>query len=101
MIFKEPTVDNYLHMCANKTGGLARMCAKMSGVLAGATPDQVEAIGRFAESLGIAFQIQDDILNIDQAGSLSLSKGNFTNTFCDDPSPVFVKPNFIWLHKNW
>jgi len=72
---KEPTVENYLHMCANKTGGLARMCAKMSAILSDALPNQVEAIGRFAESLGIAFQIQDDILNIDQAGSLSINKG--------------------------
>lgn len=72
---KEPTVDNYLQMCANKTGGLARMSAKLSALICGGTPEQVEAIGRFAESIGIAFQIQDDILNLQSDASLALSKG--------------------------
>ncbi|MDI6806505.1 MAG: polyprenyl synthetase family protein [Candidatus Aenigmarchaeota archaeon] len=54
----------YLQMCAYKTGVLARMAAKMAAVLADATDDQVEVIGKFAEAIGIAFQIQDDILNL-------------------------------------
>jgi geranylgeranyl pyrophosphate synthase len=56
--------ENYLQMCAYKTGTLARMAAKIAAVLAGASDDAVEKIGRFAESIGIAFQIQDDILDI-------------------------------------
>jgi len=75
MTTKEPSVDNYLHMCGNKTGGLARMSAKMSAIISGASPDQVEAIGRFAESVGIAFQIQDDILNIEESAALAQNKG--------------------------
>lgn len=58
------TEEHYLQMCAYKTGTLARMAAKMAAVLAGAGDDVVEKVGRFAESLGIAFQIQDDILDI-------------------------------------
>lgn len=61
-------------MCANKTGGLARMSAKFSALLSGATQQQVEKIGQFAESIGIAFQIQDDLLNLDSS-ALSLGKG--------------------------
>ncbi|MBS7653499.1 MAG: polyprenyl synthetase family protein [Candidatus Bathyarchaeia archaeon] len=56
--------ENYLQMCAYKTGTLARMAAKMAAALAGASNDTVEKIGRFAESIGVAFQIQDDILDI-------------------------------------
>ncbi|MBS7633953.1 polyprenyl synthetase family protein [Candidatus Bathyarchaeota archaeon] len=56
--------ENYLQMCAYKTGTLARMAAKMAAALAGASNDAVEKIGRFAESIGVAFQIQDDILDI-------------------------------------
>ncbi len=56
--------ENYLQMCAYKTGTLARMAAKMAATLAGASDDAIEKIGRFAESIGVAFQIQDDILDI-------------------------------------
>lgn len=56
--------ENYLQMCAYKTGTLARMAAKIAAALAGASDDTVEKIGRFAESIGVAFQIQDDILDI-------------------------------------
>ncbi len=58
------TEEHYLQMCAYKTGTLARMAAKMAAVLAGAESEVVEKIGRFAESIGVAFQIQDDILDI-------------------------------------
>lgn len=59
-----PTQDEYLQMCAFKTGTLARMAAKLGAVLADGTPKQVDAAAAFAEGLGIAFQIQDDILNL-------------------------------------
>jgi len=55
---------NYLQMCANKTGTLARMAAKMAAVLADADAKLTEQLGKFAESIGIAFQIQDDILDL-------------------------------------
>ena len=60
----EVTEEQYLQMCAYKTGTLARFAAKLGAILAGATDEQVESIGRFAEAIGVAFQIQDDILNI-------------------------------------
>jgi geranylgeranyl diphosphate synthase type 3/geranylgeranyl diphosphate synthase type I len=71
---KEPTVEEYLLMCANKTGGLARMSAKFSALLSGATAEQVEKIGQFAESIGNAIQIQDDQLNLDTS-AVSAGKG--------------------------
>jgi geranylgeranyl pyrophosphate synthase len=56
--------EDYLQMCAYKTGTLARMAAKMAAVLAGADQKLVEKLGRFAESIGVAFQMQDDILDL-------------------------------------
>lgn len=56
--------EDYLQMCAYKTGTLARMAAKMAAVLAGANKPLVEKLGRFAESIGVAFQMQDDILDL-------------------------------------
>ncbi len=58
------TEKDYLQMCAYKTGTLARMAAKMAAVLADADKELVERLGRFAESIGVAFQMQDDILDL-------------------------------------
>jgi geranylgeranyl pyrophosphate synthase len=60
----EITEEHYLQMCAYKTGTLARMAARMAAVVAGANIDLVEKLGRFAEAVGIAFQVQDDILDL-------------------------------------
>ena len=54
----------YLQMCAYKTGTLARMAAKIAAVLADANDELIEKLGHFAESIGVAFQIQDDILDL-------------------------------------
>lgn len=56
--------EAYLQMCAYKTGTLARMAAKISAVLAGASKELVEKLGYFAESIGVAFQMQDDVLDL-------------------------------------
>jgi len=56
--------EDYLQMCAYKTGTLARMAAKISAVLAGANKELVEKLGFFAESIGVAFQMQDDVLDL-------------------------------------
>lgn len=61
---EEVTEKRYLQMCAYKTGALARMAAKLGAVIANAKDDDVEKIAEFAECIGVAFQIQDDILNI-------------------------------------
>jgi geranylgeranyl pyrophosphate synthase len=56
--------DDYLQMCAYKTGTLARMSAKIAAVIAGGDKELVEKLGTFAESIGVAFQMQDDILDL-------------------------------------
>jgi geranylgeranyl diphosphate synthase type I len=58
------TEEDYLQMCAYKTGTLARMAAKLAAVLAGANKELVEKLGRYAESIGVAFQMQDDVLDL-------------------------------------
>jgi geranylgeranyl pyrophosphate synthase len=55
---------DYMQMCAYKTGTLARMSAKIASVLAGANHELVLALGRFAENVGVAFQMQDDMLDL-------------------------------------
>ena len=60
----EITENQYLQMCIYKTGTLARMSAKMAAVLADADNGLIEKIGKFAEALAVAFQVQDDILDL-------------------------------------
>ncbi len=62
----------YLQMCAFKTGCLARMSAKVAAVVGGSDNKLITAFGVLGESLGVVFQIQDDILNITE---YELSKG--------------------------
>lgn len=56
--------NDYLQMCAYKTGTLARMAAKLAAVLADANEELVEKLGHFAETIGVAFQMQDDVLDL-------------------------------------
>ncbi|MGB9703263.1 MAG: polyprenyl synthetase family protein [Candidatus Micrarchaeia archaeon] len=60
----EITEKEYFQMCAWKTGTLARMAAKMGAALGNASEEAIQAIGEYAEKIGIAFQIQDDILEL-------------------------------------
>jgi len=58
------SIEEYIQMCSLKTGTLARMSSKFAGILAGADDETIKRVGEFIESLGVAFQIQDDVLDI-------------------------------------
>jgi geranylgeranyl diphosphate synthase type II len=60
------TLD-YIHV--HKTAALIRAALRAGAMLASAHPDHLEAIGRAGASLGLAFQIVDDILDVE--GSLA------------------------------
>jgi Geranylgeranyl pyrophosphate synthase len=47
-----------------KTGALLMVSARLGGILAGGTEQQIEALTEYARALGLAFQIKDDILDI-------------------------------------
>lgn len=56
--------EQYLQMTLFKTGALARFSIRIATIMAH-TPREIEdKLSRFGESIAIAFQIQDDILNI-------------------------------------
>ena len=52
-------------MHARKTGALIRAAAVSGAIMAGAADNLVEAIDRYAADIGLAFQIVDDILDIE------------------------------------
>lgn len=71
----------YFQMCAFKTGCLSRMAAKLAVVLSEGSEELTEKVGRVAEAIGVAFQIQDDILDITLTGR---EREGFGKTFGND-----------------
>lgn len=59
------TYEELVNLQDKKTGGLIRAAAEMGCVLGYATEEQREAAKTYANRLGLAFQIQDDILDIE------------------------------------
>ena len=60
-------------MHSKKTGALIRVSGSAGAVMGGGTPEQVAAIGDAAGEFGLAFQIVDDILDVEGV-SASLGK---------------------------
>ena len=60
---KEPTAAQLDFIHLNKTAALIRASCRMGALAGGAGEADVEALGRFGERIGLAFQAADDILN--------------------------------------
>ncbi|MBX7044414.1 MAG: polyprenyl synthetase family protein [Ignavibacteria bacterium] len=58
------TIDKYLMMIQKKTAKLIEVSAVMGAIIGGGTDEQIENIRNFAVNSGLAFQIQDDLLDI-------------------------------------
>ena len=59
------SLEEVSELYALKTGALIIAAARMGCILSGGTDEQLEAVTRFAEKVGLAFQIQDDILDVE------------------------------------
>lgn len=56
--------DEYLeYIHKNKTGALLKLCVRMGAILANSNITDLEKLTRYAEKIGLAFQIKDDILS--------------------------------------
>ncbi|MGZ9226594.1 MAG: polyprenyl synthetase family protein [Anaerolineales bacterium] len=67
MSYEERTdlsVDDYWPMVAGKTAALLSSCCHIGSLLGGADEAKQEAYSSFGQYLGLAFQVQDDILGI-------------------------------------
>src|SRR5208337_4569097 len=57
------TIDEYLYMISLKTSVLLAAALKIGAVIADAPDAEAEYIYSFGKNIGIAFQLQDDILD--------------------------------------
>ena len=58
------TAQEVLDIQSRKTGALIRAACQLGVVAAGGTQQQLDAAGEFADHLGLAFQIRDDMLDV-------------------------------------
>ena len=58
------SIEDYMQMIEKKTSVLLAYAMKIGGYIAGATPVQQEALYQYGLHIGLAFQIQDDILDV-------------------------------------
>ena len=78
----------YIHI--NKTGALLKLCVRMGAILAGASEKDLKKLTKYAENIGLAFQIKDDILDV--IGSTEKLGKNVLSDKEND------KTNFITMH---
>ena len=71
------------------TGALFRASAELGAVAGGADPETVEAFGEYAERVGAAFQIRDDVLDT-TASSAALGKPAGQDETMDRPSLIQI-----------
>ncbi len=90
----EQDEDGYLEVIRRKTGSLIATSCRLGGVLSDAAPEHVETLGAFGESLGLAFQLSDDIMDIT---STQLELGKEPGT--DMKEGVYTLPVLHALHR--
>lgn len=65
---REVDLATLLYLHTHKTGSLIRACLRVGGIISSAGSEQMEALTRYGDRIGLAFQIVDDILDLE--GSL-------------------------------
>jgi len=56
--------EDYLKMIYKKTAALIAAATKSGAIIGGGSEEQVEALSQYGELIGMAFQIQDDYLDV-------------------------------------
>ncbi len=71
------TLPQLQHMHALKTGALIRASVHLGALATGRASDtQLQQLGRYADAIGLAFQVQDDILDVTtDTGTLGKRQG--------------------------
>lgn len=65
-----PTAELLERIHRAKTGALLRASVRMGAMHAGAGEEQLAALSRYGEHIGLAFQIVDDVLDVEQSSEM-------------------------------
>ncbi|WP_216210635.1 polyprenyl synthetase family protein [Amycolatopsis aidingensis] len=74
----EDPVEHYLSVIGQKTGSLIATAGRFGGMLSGARPEYIDALRRYGQLVGTAFQISDDVIDI-ASPSAELGKSQGTD----------------------
>ena len=106
---KSVSINEYLLMIQKKTAALAEMCCSIGGQIAGGTNYQIKQLQSYGRNLGMAFQLQDDLLDItaDQTefgksigGDLVEGKKTYLFLKALEKSKGKIKKDFLSVIKN-
>ncbi|MBK8946817.1 MAG: polyprenyl synthetase family protein [Ignavibacteriae bacterium] len=61
---RKVSIEEYLVMISKKTAALAETCCSIGAKLGGGSTAEINSLRNFGKYLGLAFQIQDDLLDI-------------------------------------
>ena len=61
---KEVSEDQVIRLLRNKTGALTGLSTEAGAIAGGGSDEQISFLGKFGETVGIGFQIIDDVLNV-------------------------------------
>ncbi|MDZ7922919.1 MAG: farnesyl diphosphate synthase [Marinagarivorans sp.] len=86
-VAKKLTIEQLSHMHGRKTGALINASVAMGAMTAGATAAQLQALSEYAQAIGLAFQIQDDILDV-TADTQTLGKQQGADIALNKPTYV-------------
>ncbi|UPM41722.1 polyprenyl synthetase family protein [Halocatena salina] len=89
LVDRPETESEYMVLARRKTGALFRAAAELGAIAADADPYTVEAFGQYAERVGVAFQIRDDVLDA-TAKAESLGKPVGQDAAMERPSLVQI-----------
>jgi geranylgeranyl diphosphate synthase type I len=89
LVARPTTESEYMALARRKTGALFRAAAELGAVAADADARTVEAFGEYAEGVGVAFQIRDDVLDA-TADAEELGKPTGQDSAMDRPSLVEI-----------
>ena len=77
---KYTSVEDILKMYVKKTCGLIKIACKAGAILGSANENEINLSEEFGEVLGLAFQIQDDILDYEEDKSINkITVANYTS----------------------
>ena len=89
LVAQPTSEEEYMRLARRKTGALFRAAAELGAIAADADPDAVEAVGDYAERVGVAFQMRDDVLDA-TADAEKLGKPAGQDAAMERPSLVEV-----------
>jgi len=83
---KSLTLSELENLHSHKTGALLRASVRIGGLLAGAGEKEMLALTRYGEAVGIAFQIADDLLDVEGSAAemgkaIGKDAGKHKNTY--------------------